>query len=49
MYIREVRWVVYYDKDGRKFKPILQQREGKFGQWSDVPVVGKQKELRWKK
>ncbi len=38
-YIREVRWVIYYDKDGTYYEPVLQQREGKYGQWGDVPII----------
>ncbi len=39
MFIQEVRWIIYCDKDGKKSKPILQQRNGKFGYWEDVPII----------
>ncbi len=44
-HIREVRWIVYYDVDGHESKPILQQRNGLYAYWDDVPTIKeKQKE-----
>ncbi len=38
-HIREVRWLILYDKDGTYYPPELQQRNGKYGTWEDVPTV----------
>ncbi len=40
-HIREVRWVVYRNEKGEKIKLKLQQRDGKYGCWDDVPVIEK--------
>ncbi len=38
-YIREVRWLIFEEKNGEKSKPFLQQRNGKYGFWEDVPTI----------
>ncbi len=39
MYIREVRWIITCDENGKESKPILEQRNGKYGYWETVPTV----------
>ncbi len=43
--IREIRWVVYCDKNGKESEPVLQQRNGNYGYWRDVPVI--KSVIRW--
>ncbi len=38
-HIREVRLLVHIDENGKESEPILQQRNGLYGFWEDVPVI----------
>ncbi len=46
-HIREVRWVIFCDKNGKRSEPVLQQQNGNYGYWEDVPVI-KTNKTGWK-